>query len=507
MRATGDDWGRAVMAWRPRWQAALAAMLGALGGLGQAPFDLWPLTLLTMAALFGLMRAATSWRHAFWLGLAAGWGYFALALFWIVEPFFVDAARHGWMAPFALFFLALGMGLFWGAATALARAAGSGAGAFIGAFTLAEALRGHLFTGFPWAQLGHALIDTPVLGWASLGGTLMLTALMAAGGAGLWLLAARRLLPGLLLVAPLVGLFAAAPLLPEAPRPGADAPIIRLIQPNAPQHQKWHPDYVQIFYDRQIAFTSEPPEGVAPALTVWPETAVPMVLSNAGPTLKAISRAARGRPVILGIQRFEGLRYYNSLIRLDQQGEVSALYDKHHLVPFGEYMPFGDFFARFGIDGLAANEGFGYSAGPGPVTIDMGALGRALPLICYEGVFPRNTRGAGGRPDMLLMITNDAWFGQISGPYQHLAQARLRSAERGLPMVRVANTGVSAMIDARGEITESIPLGEAGWRDAALPPPLPPTPYARLGDAPMLALAVLLLGASLLYNRRQTRDI
>ena len=184
---------------------------------------------------------------------------------------------------------------------------------------------------------------------------------------------------------------------------------------------------------------------------------------------------------------------------------MTALYDKHHLVPFGEYMPFGDFFGRFGIDGLAANEGFGYSAGPGPVVLDMGRLGTALPLICYEGVFPQDVGGYETRPDFLLLITNDAWFGQIAGPYQHLAQARLRSAEQGLPMVRVANTGVSAMIDAAGQITAQIPLNEAGWRDAPLPPPLAPTVYARTGDAPMIAFGALLLLLSFIYNRAGAR--
>jgi len=161
--------------------------------------------------------------------------------------------------------------------------------------------------------------------------------------------------------------------------------------------------------------------------------------------------------------------------------------------------------ARFGIYGLASNEGQGYSPGPGARLIDLGPLGRALPLICYESVFARDLRAAPERAEMILLITNDAWFGQISGPYQHLAQGRLRSAEMGLPMVRVANTGVSAMIDATGRVTASIPLGEAGWRDAALPPALPETVYARLGEAPMLALYALLLGLSLWRNRRAGR--
>jgi apolipoprotein N-acyltransferase len=207
--------------------------------------------------------------------------------------------------------------------------------------------------------------------------------------------------------------------------------------------------------------------------------------------------------VVLGIRRFEGRRIFNSLAVIEPGGVVREVYDKHHLVPFGEFMPFGDFLATIGIYGLASNEGQGYSAGPGARLIDLGPLGRALPLICYEGVFARDLRAAPGRANVIVLITNDAWFGRISGPYQHLAQARLRSAEMGLPMIRVANTGVSAMIDATGRITEAIALGEAGWRDAALPPPLPETLYARLGDGPMLLIYGALLALSLSRNRRR----
>lgn len=485
-----------------RAQLALAALAGALGALGQAPVGFWPATVLSLAVIFGLGRLAPGWRRAGWLGLAAGTGYYMLALFWIVEPFFVDAARHGWMAPFALFFLALGLGLFWALALGVTRALGGRAAPFIAMIMLIEAVRTYLLTGFPWAQLGHVLIDTPLLHWSSWGGSLALTGLVVAGGAGLWLLAERQWRPGGALLALPAMLWAAAlPLTPDASA-GPEAATVRLVQPNAPQHEKWDPAKVRIFFERQITFSGAAPKGPAPDLIVWPETAIPWVLENAGPAFEAIRRASNGTPVVLGLQRFEGRKYYNSLVRLDRDGEVSALYDKHHLVPFGEYMPFGNFLAKFGIYGLASNEGFGYSPGPGPQVIDLGALGHALPLICYEGVFPQDVGAYDTRPDMLLLITNDAWFGKILGPYQHLAQARLRSAEQGLPMIRVANTGVSAMIDATGRVTASLALGETGWTDAALPPALPPTPYARTGDAPIVGFALFLLALSFLYNKR-----
>ena len=472
-------------------KAALVIALGAVAALGQAPWGLWPLSVAALALAYGIFRQVRNWRGAAWLGWGLGTGHFLLAFHWIVEPFMVDAARHGWMAPFALLGLAAGMALYWGAALALARAAGGGPAAFIASLALAEAARGWLFTGFPWAQPGHVLIDTAFLHWASYAGSPGLLVLVLAAAVALWHVLAGARAGGAAVLVALATLWPlGAALTPDAaPAPGA--PVVRLIQPNAPQHQKWHPDKVRIFYDRQRAFSAA--GDAPPDLVVWPETAVPALLERAASMLAAISRAARDAPVVLGIQRTEGPRIYNSLAVVGAGGAVTAVYDKHHLVPFGEYMPFGDLLGRLGIHGLAANAGRGYSAGPGPQLVEIAGLGRALPLICYEGVFARDLRAPRGRPDFLLLITNDAWFGKVSGPYQHLAQARLRSAEFGLPMIRVANTGVSAMIDATGRVTARIPLGAAGWRDAPLPPPLPATVYARLGDAPVLALCLVLL--------------
>lgn len=487
----------------------MAAGLGALAATGQAPFDLWPLTLIALAVLFGALRATPGPRAALWLGLAAGTGYFALALSWIVEPFLIDAARYAWMAPFALVFMAAGMGLFWMGAFACARALGGGALAFAASMTAAEALRGVIFTGFPWAQIGHVWISTPMLHWAAFGGPLGLCLLAALGGAALWhICAGTRVWSarvwGAVGVAGLALAYGMGPwIAPPADIP-ADAPIVRLIQPNAPQREKWDREKMPIFFERQVGFTAAASQtGARPDLVVWPETAVPVLLEWADAALERIATAARGAPVVLGLQRAEDLRYYNTLLVLDGQGRQTAIYDKHHLVPFGEYVPFGDVMGKFGITGFAARQGNGYSAGPGARLLDLGALGRALPLICYEGVFPRNIRAAPARPDFLLLITNDAWFGQVSGPYQHLAQARLRSAEQGLAMIRVANTGVSAMIDAGGRVTASIPMGQAGWLDVPLPPSIAPTLYVRTGDWGMYGVLILLAGLSTLRARRR----
>jgi len=487
----------------PRWRRfAILISIGALAALGQAPVGAWPITLVALAVVFGLFQRLEDWRAAAWSGWAVGTGYFLVALNWIVEPFLVDVARHGWMAPFALLGLSAGLALFWGAGLAAGRAMGGGLAGFVGGLGLAELARGHLFTGFPWAQPGHVLIDTPLLHWASWLGAPGLLALVLIVAVALWhLVQGRHATAGLPLACAVLLWPLGAWLTPEAGA-GPDAPVVRLIQPNAPQQEKWDPDKIGMFYERQLRFTAAG-EGARPDLVVWPETAIQVWLNHAGPALAEISRAAEGAPVVLGVQRYDGPRFFNSLVHVEAGGTVSAVYDKHHLVPFGEYMPFGDLLAEWGIHGLAATEGRGYSAGPGARVIDMGDLGQALPLICYEGVFARDLRAAPERADFLLLITNDAWFGKISGPYQHLAQARLRSAEMGLPMIRVANTGISAMIDATGRVTASIGMGRADWRDAPLPPALPTTFYARIGDAPMIAVFLALMGGSFVRHRRR----
>lgn len=486
----------------PLWRRlVLAALTGAAGALGLAPLGLWPATLVALALLPLLLLSARSARAAALTGWAFGAGWFAHALSWIVEPFLVDPDRYAWMAPFALIFMAGGLALFWGAAFWLAYRAGRGpdgrVAALVIALSLAEFGRAYLLTGFPWAAFAQVWVGTPadqLLAWIGPQG-LALATLIAAAGPG-WALARRASARGWALSALPAALFAVAALAAGIGRtdlPAGTGVTVRVVQPNAPQHQKWDPAYMPIFFNRQIELTAAGPR---PDLIVWPESAVPVVLDQAAPALARIAEAARGAEVVLGIQRFQGWRIYNSLIRLDGKGEVAGLYDKHHLVPFGEYVPLGDLAAQAGIYGFAAQEGQGYSAGPGPRVLDFGALGKALPLICYEAVFPQDVNGAPERPGFLLQLTNDAWFGTRAGPYQHLAQARMRAIEQGLPMVRAANTGISALIGPRGQLLRSIPLGQAGYADGVLPAPLPPTLYAGFGDWPVFLL-LLLAGISL----------
>ncbi|MEI4485817.1 apolipoprotein N-acyltransferase [Frigidibacter sp. MR17.14] len=489
--------------WRER---GLVAGLGALAALGQAPLGWWFVTLPVLALLYARIATARGPRHAGALALWAGAGHFGAAMFWIVEPFMVEPERDGWMAPFALPMMAFGMALFWALPAMgvhrLARGRGARLAALALLLALSDLVRGYIFTGFPWALHGHIWIGTPVAQAAALGGAVLLSLITLALAA---LAAWRPKAGGVLALASLAALWGAgAWRLSTLPPTPADAPLIRLVQPNAAQAEKWLPGMPQHFFERLLVLTAEG-AGPRPDLVIWPETSVAWPLNDPGPVLQMTAEAAGGPPVVIGIQREEGRRYYNSLAVIGPGGAVGAVYDKHHLVPFGEYIPFGDTLARFGITAFAAQMGSGYSAGPGPQIIDFGgALGPALPLICYEAVFPQDILDAPGRPRWLLQATNDAWFGSLAGPYQHLAQARLRAIEQGLPLMRAANTGVTAAIDAGGRITASLGLNTEGALDARLPPALPTTFYARTGDLPVaLVLLVLLALVSVVDRRRR----
>ena len=478
----------------PRRRAALAFALGMAVALGQAPFGLWPVALVALAGVIWLVAEAESWRAAFWIGLAAGTGQFAVALSWIVEPFLIDLARHGWMAPFAVVLLSVGLALFWGGAAALASWTPSPALGFVAAFAGLEWLRGVVLTGFPWAMLGHVFIGTPIDQLAAVLGPsgLSLLLLLAAALPVAWRW--RGALGSVVVLGAAVG-FGLWRL--DQPLPDAREGVVRLVQPNAEQALKWDQALADTHLDRLLDLTAQ---GTPAELTLWPETAVPFMLEYAPSVAGLVMAASGGRPVALGIQReAEGL-FYNSLRVLEGEGTEAARYDKHHLVPFGEFIPFGDLaYDWFGITAFAAQAGSTYSAGAGPAVLDLGRFGKVLPLICYEAVFPRLVNAAPERADWMLQITNDAWFGVWTGPFQHFDQARLRAVEQGLPLVRVANTGVTAVIDARGRVVEALPFGTRAVLDTRIPGALPPTPYARWGDLP---LALLLAGlAGLAFGR------
>ncbi|PZX19752.1 apolipoprotein N-acyltransferase [Palleronia aestuarii] len=489
----------------PKRRLALALLGGILAGLGQVPFSLTPVALGGLALCAWLVARCPGARTAAWTGFAAGTGYFAVTLHWIVEPFLIEPDRYGWMAPFALVFISTGFALFWALAFGVTRRIAGTGWRFVLAFGAClagvEMLRSYILSGFPWALLGYVWTESgaaQIAAWTGPFGLTLLTTLLAAGIA----VAGPSLRGALSLsLAWVLPLAVGSVLMPPEEEAPADAPVIRLVQPNAPQGEKWDPDRVLGFFDRQLAYSAATP---APDLIVWPETSVPYLVAPGHPALDAIAAAADGVPVVLGAQRLDGLRLFNSLFVIGAGGGIDAIYDKYHLVPFGEYIPLGSLTRHLGLRSFAARDGFGYAAGPGPRLLDLGAGGPVLPLICYEAIFPQDVAAAPSRPDWLLQITNDAWFGTFAGPQQHLAQARMRTIEQGLPMIRVANTGISAVIDAAGRVLAAFPLGEAGYLDHRLPVARERTLYSRTGDLPLALLLLATLGIAALARRRES---
>ncbi|WP_417241778.1 apolipoprotein N-acyltransferase [Celeribacter sp.] len=462
---------------------------GGVAALGQAPFGLWPLSLLAFAGAIAVWQHSPTPRRAAFRGWAFGLGYFGVALSWLVNPFLVEPSGTAWMIPFALFFMCGGLALLWGAAFYVAKRFGIGVLGLVGLWALVELGRGYLFTGFPWGLAAYIWLDTPPAHLAAWVGPYGLTALTLLAAALLARAALSRTLAArLTAIAGLSVLFGAGAWIESRPLVADSMAMVRVVQPNAPQALKWDPRYIPIFFDRALDMSD--PEGAD--LVIWPETAVAPVLDGAGEELRALNARVAPARAITGIRRVSGYRGYNSAVVIDGQGEVAQVYDKHHLVPFGEYIPFPRLLSALGFSTFTAGEGYGFSAGEGPTLMDFGPLGMALPLICYEAIFPRDLRGT-ARPDWLLHMTNDAWFGTFSGPQQSLAQSRFRAIETGLPMVRAANTGISAVIDAHGDIRRSIPLGQAGAFTAALPVALAPTPYTRTKEWPSLLLIVMLM--------------
>ena len=487
---------------RPRrlagWPAstALATGSGLVAALGQAPWSLWPLSFLGYAAL--ILLAGRSPGQAGRIGWAFGTAYFLLALHWITEPFRVDAAIPDALGWVALVLLALGLGLF--PALALRLSVWTRAPmplAATGWLLAAEVVRMHLLTGFPWAAPGQALVATPLLALAALGGPHLLD-LVVLGTAALLAAGVRRPVAAL----PLPGLAAlwlwGSSL--ASPEIVADAPTVRLVQPGTEQGDKWRPDLRDAAIERQIALTEGPG---TPTLTLWPETSLLYWLHESAFLLQRIESASDG-PVIVGANRWDGSHVFNAAALVGRDGALEAVYDKHHLVPFGEYVPLKGLADRIGLRGLAQVIGDGFTPGPGPAVLDVPGLGPVLPVICYEAVFPSSLRTP-VRPRAIVQITNDAWFGLWAGPEQHFAQARIRAAESGLPLLRSANTGITAVIDARGRVVDRLAGRGPGRLDAPIPPALPPTPYVRWGDWPILGLLAVLL-AGLIARRIALRD-
>ncbi|MFS4439423.1 apolipoprotein N-acyltransferase [Paracoccaceae bacterium GXU_MW_L88] len=454
-----------------RYYYLLAPLSGAVLALGQVP---WGFFWLAPLAFWGLLRLLDSPRPVFLFWLA-GLGYFGLALNWIVEPFLVDPERYGWMAPFGLIFMAGGMALFWMLAGWIAKRLGGGPFALALALAFVAILRGHVLTGFPWATPGYALVNSPfaqIAAWIGPWGLNFLFLLAAAWVASLrW----REMVSGALLILA-VGAFGVL-----RTEPVETGLMIRMVQPNAAQDQKWDPGMADVFAQRLFDGT----RGAEEAAVIWPETAVHWLLGRDDRAFASLSSLTNA-PIVLGANRSDGQNYYNSLFVVDE-AMVGQVYDKQHLTPFGEYMPYGETLAKLGLRGLAEVMPGGFTPGSRDGLINLPNLPPAAPAICYEAIFPGELRARMGDAGWIIHSTNDAWFGTRSGPYQHLAQAQMRAIELGVPVARAANTGVSAMIDPYGRVMSSLDLGDEGFFTARLPEALGKTPYRRFGDWPIYA--------------------
>ncbi|MDK9695890.1 MAG: apolipoprotein N-acyltransferase [Siculibacillus sp.] len=538
------------------WRRTLVvAGAGAVGALAMAPFHAFPVLWISFPVLVWALDGAVEIGRggslsrlgpAFRIGWAFGTGWFLAGLWWIGAAFLVDVAQFGWMIPFALVFLSLGLGLFHGLATAIARLLWTDGPGRIFAlaigFFLADWLRGHALTGFPWNLVGHGLAaNGPMMQVASIAGGYGLTllavsifaapAVLARGGA-----ADRRVFAALAVLFVAVVGFGVVRL---SANPSEFVPGVRfrIVQPAIDQWKKWKPEFKTETVERYAELSAGPAQGnpagevaseLRPGLSagamvsrhgsgrlpagithlVWPESAFPFVLTDEPWALSTIAELIGDRATLLtGAVRVEvpsageaRPRWYNSIYALGSGAEVIAAYDKVHLVPFGEYLPFQETAESLGLRQLTNFRG-GFTPGPHRRTLEIPGTPPFSPLVCYEAIFPGEVTDPAYRPDWLLNVTNDAWYGMTPGPWQHFHQARLRAVEEGLPLVRAANNGVSAAVDPFGRIVAHLTLGAVGALDFDLPRPIPATTAARAGEIPAWIL-VSIGFVGILWRRR-----
>jgi apolipoprotein N-acyltransferase len=484
--------------WR---RAGLAVAAGAFGALALPPFGVFAAMFVSFTLLVWLLDGVTgnpersgtlNLRAAFATGWLFGLGYFVAGLWWLGNALLVDASGFAWAIPLAVLGLPALLAIFYGFAAVFARFVWSDGMGRIAAlafgFGLAEWLRGTIATGFPWSAIGYAAMPVPLMMQSShVLGVFGVTALSVFVFAAPALLGTRRgAVPGLMLAV----LLSAAHFgygawrLYLAPSDTAEQRqvTIRLVQPAIDQAQKMeNSDRIGIF-EKHLALTAARPEegGKRPDVVVWPETSVPFILTENPDALVRIGDVLQdGQVLITGAVRAEergaGLppRYYNSIYMIDDKGQILAASDKVHLTPFGEYVPFEDVLRRFGIEELISLPGgFSPAASRSPLTLPSGLS--FYPLICYEAIFPDEIADDLAGANAILNITNDAWFGATPGPYQHFLQSRLRAVERGVPLVRDANNGISAVLDPFGRIVDGLSLNISGALDATLSVPTVP---------------------------------
>ena len=501
------------------WRRYLSAFfLGALAAAALPPVDMTPVLLISFGGLVWMEDGSHDARQAFALGWSFGMGFFTAGLYWIGVALTVDWRQFWWLMPFAELGFPAVLAIFTGLALMASdyaarrlRLSGTARVVMLAlCWSVLEYARGHVLTGFPWNLMGYAwsggfpgsaamLQAGSVFG---IYGLSFLTVLAACLPARLGAAAGARLLPALAALA-IVAVLAGFGAWRLEANPRRDVPNItlRLVQPSIPQTLVNDPQSLVANFRRTLGLTLSPGFDKVSAV-IWPESAGPPFLDRDSDARLALARAAPPAGlVIAGTVRANPppgpiTKFWNNLAALDSRGDILATYDKHHLVPFGEYVPFRDVLPINKITPGTVD----FSAGSGPATLTVPGVPPFSPLICYEAIFPEAVVDPDHRPAWLLNITNDAWYGFTSGPFQHLAIARVRAIEQGLALARAGNNGVSAMIDPLGRVVARLGLDDVGVLDVPLPEVLPATPYARFGDRGYLALLLLGLAAAALVS-------
>jgi apolipoprotein N-acyltransferase len=521
------DRARAFLHGSPRLAALL---LGAIAATGFQPLGLWQLALLAMAGLAALLHRTTGWKQAAWLGWWFGLGHFTIGNGWIATAFTYQAKMPGWLGWLAVVALALYLAVYPALATGCARLIGKDsrlplALALAGSWIVAEWLRGWVFTGFPWNPFGVALLgpfDNPgvarLLPWL---GTYALSGLAVLLSGLAWLaLSAENSRRGLLALGGGTLVLTAVTYLPLALSRAEGTLAYTLVQPDVRQDDLYNPALYETHFARTAAL-SLPRQPGQRRIVLWPESGVPDYLREGYPDWLYVESTFGGDPVLarkrigrvagagavlltgaddleLRNGRVAGAR--NSVTAIDPDGRILASYAKAHLVPYGEYLPLRGLLGPLGLARLVPGD-IDFWPGPGPRTLDLGPWGRVGVQVCYEIVFSGQVVDPATRPDFLFNPSNDGWFG-IAGPPQHLAQARLRAIEEGLPVLRATTTGISAVIDARGVVRQHVPRHQAARLDGLVPPAHAPTLFARIGNMLGLGWAAVLLVAALVARRR-----
>ncbi|TPM28667.1 apolipoprotein N-acyltransferase [Mesorhizobium sp. B2-3-5] len=486
--------GRIILLWG--WRRALVAFLaGALAVLGQAPYDFFAACFISFPLLVWLLDGATGeasgnlFRRllpAFAVGWWFGFGYFLAGLWWVGSALLVEADSFAWALPFAVIGIPFALAFFYGFATMVARLLWSSDIGRIAAlafgFGLMEWLRGFLFTGFPWNAIGYAAMPVPLLMQSvSVTGMIGMNALAVFLFSLPALLAARR---HLRLGAALFVLLAAAHVgfgyvrLAAPEKPAERSLDVRIVQPAVDLSEKWDASVRDRIFATLLGLSAKAPEPGhgKPQLILWPETSVPFLFTERPDALTALGdMLVDGQMLIAGVVREEAgsaaspdSRYYNSVVAINDNGEIADAVDKVHLVPFGEYLPFADLLGRFGIDQLVAGP-MTFTAGNERHAITLPGGIHALPFICYEVIFPDLVAVDATSAQLIVNVTNDAWFGDTPGPYQHFRQAQIRAVENGLPLLRAANNGISAVVDRHGRVVDALAIDARGAIDVKVP--------------------------------------